>query len=349
MVKQSNVSELINEIKDFYCISDFKKEIFEWSFQNSIIENLISENQPIVIGHPIGSHKGSSLGDILPYTRIPEEIYNLYGIKSYIPSHFKDVFKYNPYVAGIDDNLKVWGSLGPFGTTVQRTCNVWGLLTKEFSPSLYFTNCSKRQMKRQILISCNSKTGGQIKNLELITEVLFKLRKELKYHLIQVATNDDPIIPRLDQYYFNLSFDQLVDVLCSSEYYIGVQNSLYHLAKALNINVIGILPETIDPYFVKLPFLTQCNYLETNMLNSADLDRISKWKNKVIVDNKSPEDSHHIGWLYPDVTHLTMSSDGTKFCPTFSLENLLLAVEDKLYPYANPILYDYYSNSEYWF
>lgn len=346
MAKQEEIRKLIKELKDFYKISNFSTEIIFWKFDSDKIEKLLNKNQKIVIGHPINSHKGQSLGDILPYTRLPEEIYNKYNIKCYVPKHFWNVFKYNPYVAGIDNNIIQWGSLGPFGTTVQRTCNVWGIKTKYFSPSLYHR--PNKPIKNRIAISVNSNTGGQIQDIKKINNIIQNLKPD--YELLQIGTNIDPILPGMDRYCFNLKFDQLVDCLSTANYYIGVQNSLYHLSKALGLKLIGILPENVDPFFVKLPFLTQCNDLETNMLPLNEKIRMNNWMSFVIENNRDPNLSHHIGWLYPDTTHLTMRNkeESTKFCPEFTLSNLLLALKNKLYPYNESKLYDYYSNVDYW-
>lgn len=341
-----NITDLINIIKDFYCVTDFQKEILDWHFISKNAEKLLNNNK-IVIGHPIGSHKGSSLGDILPYTRLPEEIYKLTNKKIYVPQHFYNVFKYNPYVIGIDNNLSMWGSLGTFGTTVQRTCNVWGIKTKYFSPKVYFEKDIVKKNK-YIAIGLNSNAGGKLKNLKHISEILFQLKQD-GFIIIQIATNKDQILPFIDEYYFNLSFKQLKQILASCDYYIGIHSSLYHVAKAVGTKIIGILPETEDTYFVKLPFLTQCNYLETEMLPIEQKQRMNIWMKQCRLNNKDPNNSHHVGWFYPDTPHLTMDkTKETQFVPYCSISNIYKAMNNEIYPYNNPILYDYYQYSNYW-
>ena len=87
MVKNSETKEqeLISKIKTFYKITDFKSEILDWKFKSDKVIRLLNDSTKIVIGHPQNSHKGSSLGDILPYTCLPEELHRCYGIKCYIP------------------------------------------------------------------------------------------------------------------------------------------------------------------------------------------------------------------------------------------------------------------------
>lgn len=347
MVKNSETKEqeLISKIKTFYKITDFKSEILDWKFKSDKVIRLLNDSTKIVIGHPQNSHKGSSLGDILPYTCLPEELYRCYGIKCYIPSHFKDVFKYNPYIAGIDDNVQLWGSLGSFGTTVQRTCNVWGIKTKFYSPFLYY---DYNHDSKLIITSINSNTGGTLNNYISELSDVFNCLRDLGYYIIQIGTNKDKIIPNLNKYCFNLQFDQLVHLISCGSYYIGIQNSLYHLSKSLDLKVIGILPSNIDPFFVKLPFLTQCNLLETNMLSESDHNRINNWIAFVKNNNKNPNDSHHIGWLYPDSVHLTVRDTNSEFCPKFNIQNIIRALNNQIYPYSNPIFYNYYVNSNYW-
>lgn len=350
MVENSKTKEqkIINEIKDFYKITNFKSEILNWNFKSERVIRLLNDSSKIVIGHPLNSHKGMSLGDILPYTRLPEELYKKYGIKCYIPSHFKEVFKYNPYVAGISDDVQLWGSLGSFGTTVQRTCNVWGIKTQYYSPYLYYFDYYNTFDSKIIITSINSNTGGTLNNYIFELSSIFKSLKKLGYFIIQIGNKQDQLIPNVNRYCFNLNFNQLVEIISSGKYYIGIQNSIYHLSKSLNLKLIGILPSNIDPFFVKLPFLTQCNELETNMLSEFDHNRIDNWIAFVKNNNKNPNDSHHIGWLYPDSVHLTINNSNSKFCPTFNIENVIRALNDEIYPYSNPIFYNYYDNSNYW-
>ena len=334
--------DYINLIKDFYCITDFQTEILDWNFP---LDKRLFDDSMIVIGHPTNSHKGMSLGDIIPYTRLPEEIYLKYNKKVFIPYHFKDIFDGNPYIAGISNNLMKWGSLGTFGTTVQRTCNVWGIKTHYFSPKIYTDDIKKQ---KQIVIGINSNAGGSLKNKNFLNIELLKL-KNLGYKLIQLATDKDELLSNIDQYCFSLNFYQLKNIIAQSEYYIGMHSSLYHIAKGVGTNIIGVLPENEDTYFVKLPFLTQCNYREIEMLPLIEKKRINIWKTKCKKDNKDPDSSHHIGWLYPDTPHLTMNPKyETIFVPKFNFDNILKAMNNQIYPFNNPKYYNYYQFKEYW-
>ena len=333
----------IQIIKDFYNITNFSTDILNWSFES------IFDEPEITIGHPRNSHKGMSLGDILPYTRLPYELKQKYPkLKIYVPEWFRDVFKYNPFIDGIKPSSTCcrWGSLGPFGTTVQRTCNVWGIQTKFTSPIIY-TKFPKPNQTNQIIICTRSKTGGRIKNVKYLQSEILKLKQQ--YRLVQVGMKEDDIIPNLDEYYFNLSYDRLIDVFLKSAGYVGVQNSLYHLARALDLKIVGILPENVDPFFVKLPFLTQCNHLEIEMLPFNEAKRIHIWMHKIQSMNKNPDDSHHIGWLYPDTPHLTINLDlETQFCPSVTYENIMKSLNNEIYPFNNPEYYDYYTHMNKW-
>ena len=106
------------------------------------------------------SDRGTSFGDIIPYTRLPELLKIYYrGCKVFIPKWFIDVFQHNPYIDGTHDFDYKWGSMGTFGTTIQRCTNVWGLRTEDYTPKLFASpNIKKR--KNPILFTLNSKTGG---------------------------------------------------------------------------------------------------------------------------------------------------------------------------------------------
>lgn len=333
------MSPIKNYLKLFYNISNFETEILNWSFSVDVNQN------NIVIGHPKNSHKGTSLGDILPYTRLPYELKQKYPNKKiFVPEWFSQVFTDNPYIDGISNDCCRWGSLGPFGTTVQRTTNVWGVKTKFFTPIVY----TKLKTTNRIIICVRSKTGGEIKNIEYLTNEILKLKPN--YKLIQIGMKDDQIIPNLDEYCFNLTYSQLVSEFSKSLAYIGVQNSLYHLAKAVGLKIVGILPENVDPYFVKLPLLTQCNHNEIEMLSNKEKERPLKWKQKIERFGKNPSSSHHIGWLYPDTPHLTMRQENPNpfFCPSVSYLIIKDALEDRIYPFNNAKIYDYYSFPEDW-
>ena len=333
----------IQLIKDFYNIDDFTHDILNWSFNSDF------SNTEITIGHPKTSHKGLSLGDILPYTRLPYELKSKYPtLKVYVPEWFSKVFEHNPYIDGVKSSNTCcrWGSLGPFGTTVQRTCNVWGIQT-HFTTPIVYTSQSWIKTENKFIVCTRSKTGGRVKNLNYLQSEILKLKP--KYRLIQVGMKDDDIIPNLDEYYFNLSYDRLIEIFSKSKGYIGVQNSLYHLAKSLNLKIVGILPENVDPFFVKLPLLTQCNHLEIEMLPFSTTKRVYSWINKIKSLNKNPDESHHIGWLYPDTPHLTMNlTSSTQFCPMVSYENIVKGLNDEIYPFNNPENYDYYTHADKW-
>lgn len=344
-MNELEIKQYISQIKEFYCITDFKSEIINWKF--NIKHDFGNE---VTIGHPTNSHKGASLGDILAYSRLPEVLHQTYpNLKIYVPQHFYHVFEYNPHVAGIKNNLMRWGSLGTFGTTIQRTCNVWGVKCFDYLPKIYSLYKNNLESKT-IIVGIRSNTAGQLKNIDFLQSEILKLKNN-GYTLAQIGMKNDPIIPKMDKYYFNLSYNQLLYEFSKAYAFIGIQNSLYHVAKSIGLKVIGILPDHIDPYFIKLPFLTQCNHLEVEMFkpDSNEMYRVNNWIKKVKQDNKDPYSSHHVGWLAPDSCHLTTDFDNaTIFCPSFNYNNLIKALNDEIYPYNNPILWDYYKYPDYW-
>ena len=141
----------------------------------------------------------------------------------------------------------------------------------------------------------------------------------------------------------------MINILSKFEYYVGVQNSIYHLAKAVGTKVIGILPENVNPRLVVLPFLTQINHLEIEMLKESQLHRVKRWKEKAKnILRIDPNESHHIGWLYPDSCHLTLRDEGTFFCPSFTTENLAKAFDNYIFPFNESLLWDYYLYPDIW-
>ena len=317
MLSENEITNYIKDLKYFWKVRDFKREILDWSFNTNL--DLSSNN--IVIGHPKTSHKGTSLGDILPYTRLPELLYEKYKCNIFVPEWFYPLFKYNPYVTGIDNRVSRWGSLGTWGTTVQRTSNVLGCHTFNFRPIVY--------------------QKSKINNLDLFEDIIKNLRDN-GYYCIQLSLDNEYHIKSANSYIFNASLDTLIEILRSSFCYIGAQNSIYHLTKALGRKVIGILPENIDPFYVMLPLLTQTNHLELEMLSEEERERSNIWIKWMQLLGKDPNNSHHIGWLYPDSCHLTMNSSKVNSyrCPFASFENILKAINDDIYPFNDPRLWD---------
>ena len=341
MLTEFEIKELIKETKNFWKVENFEEEILNWNFAVKHPNNLIFN-----IGHPIGSHKGPSLGDMLPYTILPELIKNKFGNDATvtIPKHFSPIFKYNSFIDDFDGPCVRWGSLGTWGNTVQRTCNVWGFHTFEFRPNIYYFNGKK---KGSILFTTNSKTGGRIGNLKNIEQVVEELK--LKYRCVQLLSKDDVRLSNVHEYVYNISdFDNLIEFVASFEVYIGAQNSIYHLAKALDLQVIGILPENVSVDLMILPLLTQVNHLELEMLTDKERERSERWKNWIKSKDRDFNSSHHAGWLYPDSVHLTSKEVGTDRIPSVSVDNILLALDNKIYPYNDDRLWDVDKHRELW-
>ncbi|RLC22286.1 MAG: hypothetical protein DRI57_00245 [Deltaproteobacteria bacterium] len=327
-----NVIELINECKTHYCITNFKNEILNWKYNTNHPGNLHFN-----IGHPKGSHKGSSLGDMLPYTRLPEIIKKQYPTSRVsVPIGFKPVFEFNPHVDDYDWSPTRWGSLGTWGTSVQRTANVWGFQTFTYSPIIYNQTV---KIKNSLLFCVNSKTGGQIKNLGLFEDIIEDLKT--KYYCVQLGMTNDPIIRNANEHAFNIKNSNIVNFVSKFETYIGSQNSIYHLSKALGANVIGILPNNVYPQLVVLPLLTQINWLELEMLTDDERKRSTKWRNYINeIEGINPDESHHIGWLYPDCVHLTERNTGTKRCPSLSVDTINQALTNNIYPFNDEKLWN---------
>ncbi len=334
-----NVTTYIKEIKSFWEITNFEEEILNWKYDH------ILKSNNIVIGHLNNSHKGNSVGDILPYTLLPKLLKQKYkNCTVKVPDVFWPFFKDNKYVDGIDNNVQMWGSLGTWGHTLQRTCNVWGIQTYNFKPIVY----KKRNIKKNTIIICiSSKTGGHIINIHHIDEIIKKLKKD--YYCVQLATLNDPLLSNVDKYIFNIEVSNLTDIISSFEYYIGVQNSIYHLSKSIGLNIIGILPENIDPFFVKLPLLTQCNYKEIEMLPDIQKIRAYEYMMKINSLKKNIINTYHVGWLYPDTPHLTMNfKNETIFCEEVTYDNIIKSMNNKCYPFNDVRLWDFQSYGYLW-
>lgn len=339
MVPEDDVRNYIHNIQQFWKINNFKTEILDWNFKTPHPKNNVYN-----IGHPPSSHKGDSVGDVLPYTRLPEYIKH-FNPQAHVtaPLWFKDFMKDNPYVDNFEDAYVKWGSLGPFGTTVQRTCNIWGLTCEHYTPIVYTTH---DKQKDGVLFCVNSKTGGAIKNLSIFESIIEELKE--KYWCTQLAMSNDNIIRPANEIIFNIPRSQLVDVVSNYKYYIGAQNSIYHLSKALGLSVVGILPENVIPELVVLPLLTQINVLELEMLSDDERQRSNKWKHYMHQKGINPDDSHHIGWLYPDSVHFTTRTIGTQTCPPLSVSGVKRAFENDIYPFNDDRLWDYYKYPNLW-
>lgn len=336
-----DIDKFINETKSFWKITNFKEEILDWKF--NLNENIRKE---YIIGHPLKSHKGTSVGDILPYTRLPEELKKKYPYsKVKVPSWFWPFFETNPNVDGINDSVYRWGSLGTWGTTVQRTTNVWGIRTFKFDPIIYLKENEKQ--KKTILFCINSKTGGKIKNIKIFEDFVQYIRKE-GYYCVQLALKDEDHVKGMNKYVFNLQKNKLIHFAKHFEYYIGAQNSIYHLCKALGSKLIGILPENIDPEFIMLPLLTQINIREIEMLTKKEKERAKIWENYIRSLGKDPNESHHCGWLYPDTPHLTSRENGTFRCPSSTVENIVKALNNEIYPFNDARLWDFENHTSLW-
>jgi hypothetical protein len=331
--------KLIKECKDFWKVTDFQKEILNWKFTVNPPKDLIFN-----IGHPIGSHKGPSIGDILPYTLLPRLIKEKYpdAIVN-VPLHFAEIFKNNPYVDRLDGIPHMWGSLGTWGNTVQRACNVCGITTFKTSPEIY---SNKIKDKNTIIFSVNSNAGGKLENLKILENAIEELK--VNNYCVQIGLGSDRLLRNVNEYILNLNIPKLIDTIASCGTYIGIHNSLYHMSKALGLKVIGIVGKQYDPRLVVLPFLTQINYYELEMLQDKEKIRAKIWEEFARSQNIDPESSQILGWLYPDVTHLTDNLVGTKRCPSISVDNIKLALDNKIYPFSNPVFWELDTYKDEW-
>lgn len=338
-LSKDEVLQHIRHIKNFWKITDFKSEIIDWNFKCKHPDNLVFN-----IGHPPSSNKGCSVGDVLPYTRLPESIKEKYPSSVVTaPLWFKDFMEFNPYIDRFEDSYVRWGSLGTFGTTVQRTCNVWGIKCKSYTPIVYY---SEPKVKDGIIFCVNSKTGGRIKDTSQFESIIEELKSQ--YWCTQLALKDDYIVRNANEIIFTATRNNLVPIISKYKYYLGAQNSIYHLAKALQLNVIGILPENIIPSLVTLPLLTQINHLELEMLSDEQRSRSKRWKEDIRKRGINPDETHHVGWLYPDSCHFTTRKNGTLTCPPISASRIIKALNNEIYPYGDDRLWDYYKHEHLW-
>ena len=101
-------------------------------------------------------------------------------------------------------------------------------------------------------------------------------------------------------YYDNdLTINELIEVIETCEYFLGIDSGPMHIAAALDLKSIVIIN---DPnQLVYLPKIKECE-----LPNSE--------------------------WLYPQNIHLNRSGQ-TELVPNFNYQNLLDAFEGKVYPY----------------
>jgi len=337
------MNNYIQFCKEFWNIRDFKTEIYDWEFKCPFPSDM-----KFNLGHPMNSHKGNSVGDIIPYTLLPELIKKRFP-KSYVtvPKHFYSIFKYNRFVDDFDGDTVKWGSLGTWGNTIQRTCNVWGIKTFNFSPKLYYPKKNNNDRK-VICFSTNSNAGGYIQNISVVENIVEELKKQ--FTCVQIGLSSDPIIRNVDFYILNLELNKLIYELSKMDIYIGIHNSLYHISKALDLKVIGIISREVDPRLVVLPLLTQNNRREIEMLSNEEQKRALEWEKKIINSNINIDGLHHVGWLYPDSCHLVDNDIiETDLCPKLSVDNIIRALKNEIYPFGNPIFWDFENYHELWY
>ena len=359
--------DYIDETKSFWKVDDFKKEIIDFEHPNVHIPDAWE----FFIGHPETSvpyrpDRGVSFGDCIPYTRLPELIkmyYGWRGAKVFIPEWFIDVFQHNPYVDGTHEFDYKWGSMGTFGTTIQRCSNAWGLTSPFYTPKLYASAHIKKR-ENSILFTLNSKTGGRVTQNETLEKIVKHLTK--KYRVVQLALSDDYLVKSANQHVLNVSRDKLIDFVAEFPIYIGAQNSVYHIAKGLGLKMVGILPKKqmigeklagLHSEKVVLPLLTVTNSSEVTPYDEKYWSRAKKfnpffpkeYEDGDVSSDKAYNDTiAHLGWLYPDTPHLTLDEDGSPRCPTLSEKTIDMALEDKIYPFNDSRLWDYYEHTELW-
>ena len=368
----------IKETKDFWKVTDFQSEILDFN----PCEPHVPADLNFYIGHPEGSvdyrgHRGLSVGDVLPYTVLPKLLKETYAdCKVFIPEWFNDIFQNNLYVDGNHSYDYKWGSMGTFGTTVQRCANVWGLKSNKYAPKLYPSSHIKKR-ENTILFTINSKTGGRVTNVDLFEEIIEHLSKQ--YTCVQMGLSDDYMVKSASQNILNVSRDKLVDFVAEFPIYIGAQSSIYHIAKGLGLKVVGILPDIqklgddgdeapiyagIGAEAVMLPLLTTTAPLEVEPCDEKYWNRAKllnpffpnlppysewpavwpEWNDPILLNHNIS----HIGWLYPDTPHLTVGNEGTSRCPTLSVDTIDKALNGEIYPFNDDRLWDYYTHSDLW-
>jgi carbamoyltransferase len=368
----------IKETKDFWKVTDFQSEILDFN----PCEPHVPADLNFYIGHPEGSvdyrgHRGLSVGDVLPYTVLPKLLKETYAdCKVFIPEWFNDIFQNNLYVDGNHSHDYKWGSMGTFGTTVQRCANVWGLKSNKYAPKLYPSSHIKKR-ENTILFTINSKTGGRVTNVDLFEEIIEHLSKQ--YTCVQLGLSDDYMVKSASQNILNVSRNKLVDFVAEFPIYIGAQSSIYHIAKGLGLKVVGILPDIqklgddgdeapiyagIGAEAIMLPLLTTTAPLEVEPCDEKYWNRAKllnpffpnlppysewpavwpEWNDPILLNHNIS----HIGWLYPDTPHLTVGNEGTSRCPTLSVDTIDKALNGEIYPFNDDRLWDYYTHSDLW-
>jgi hypothetical protein len=104
-----------------------------------------------------------------------------------------------------------------------------------------------------------------------------------------------------DPYFFNnnLNINQLIDVMSTCEYFLGIDSGPMHIAAAIELKSIVIINDPNN--LIYLPKIKECE------IPNAE-------------------------WLYPQNTHLNRNGN-TELVPNFTLQTLSLAFKGQIYPY----------------
>lgn len=349
-----DIKTYIREIKEFYQVRDFRSEILDFSFGN------FEDHQGLVfhLGHPPESHKGNGIGDTLAYSKLPTLIKQRRP-DAYItlPVRFKDFYKMHPDISAYQDKYQKWGSLGTWGTTFQRACNVWNIKNLDPFPVIHLSKSEqvmidlyKKSKIPLVVISTSSVSGQEIskKGLKTIQEAVEDFY-EGHVKIEQIGLTGDPVLGGVAQYHFDVpNMRHLVNIIAKSDWYIGPHNGLSHIAKATGVRSVIILTQNIPAEIIYLPFLTQINELETNMLSEKDVERKYRFIGECQRTGIDLTMSGELGWLYPDNQHISDSNEGTERCPKLDYDNLFSALAEQNYPFGKEELWNIEKYQDLW-
>lgn len=349
------VKDYIKEVKEFYCVNNFREEILEWKFGD-----FEDNNQGLVfhLGHPEDSHKGKGIGDTLAYSRLPQLIKKI-RLDSFItmPKYFEPFYRHDPNVDDFQNKFSKWGSLGTWGTTFQRACNVWNIQNLNPFPEIYLSKSEKLKLEMYkksgiplVIIATGSVTGDKIskEGIKIIREVV-EDKFDGNVRIEQIGLTGDSVVGGAAHYHFDVpDYRNLIHLVARADLYIGPHNGLSHIAKATGVKSIVILTQNIPTDIVYLPYLTQTNILETEMLRGRDIERKNKFIEKCERTGVNLDWSGELGWLYPDNQHLTDSPEGTERCPELDYDNMFAALCEELYPFKDERLWNIEKYKDLW-
>lgn len=260
------------------------KYILDQFYQN---HNTYKSNLPNTFSPPSVYNNAEGLGDaiiltsILPYLKVSNKLLNEIGEK-YINK--KNLTNHSDFcVTELAQNN--WGG----GHAIQRFQKSLGLPV-EIKPKGKINYNSNLKEKNKVFIHLQNNTDWKR-----------TIPNSLDIEQIKIINDFFKINTYFTPYYYNndLTINEMIGVMETCEYFLGIDSGPMHVAAALDLKSIIIIN---DPnQLVYLPKIKECE-----LPNSE--------------------------WLYPQNIHLNRSGK-TELIPYFTLQTLISAFKGDIYPY----------------